>query len=153
MHLQTRPIEQFEQPHVLIARLQHATHVNEHGESIPVSKVLVGARRLFQPSKTQFIGVPHGVTRAIVLARNIEIRWKNGKPFIYFCQSNNYRVLAPTIDKFDNGDYPNEDQCLVSGNIIPSDDGYYNSRMRVSVNGALKVHFEKLFPITATSAF
>lgn len=129
--LSRRPVSLHEQPHVLHDQLQRAAVV----DSVPAA-----APQRFRPEPVY--GLPHGVTDAIVYARNIRIDRSHGIPEIFFCHSHGYVVDGRTVKGADGGHYPPcEDTDISAGCRIPAD-GFHTARMRVGVNGAVHVHFE-----------
>lgn len=133
MRKQRLPIQG--QPEVLADGLQNATIVND---------LRVGERTSVpQPAR---VGVPHGVRAAIVRCRNLRLEWEGGHPAIYFCGTGNYEADASSVTDGDGSHhYPNEVFVSSSGRL-PERSGFYDARMRVSINGAVHVHIERMVP-------
>lgn len=135
--MRKRAILKSEQPHMLQWGLKEAEIVGRG--SAPTEKTGL------MPVGATAMGVPHGVTRAIVFARCVRVDRDRcgGKPLIFFCESYDYAVVAESIDKADDGGYPDAADAEIStSGKIPAP-GYYDARMRVSINGSIKVHIER----------
>lgn len=141
--MEKRLIISDEQPYVLHRRLQEALLLP------PEKPLAVPDQPLFAPNvdavlrDMKFIGVPHGVRSALVYAQGLRIEHSMGIPYIFFCNSHSYMVATETIDDADGGHYPPEHRCFVSAGCVIPRSPYCNARMRVCINGAISVHFEK----------
>lgn len=156
-----RTLESLEQPEKLHAGLQSALRIGkpaEEPELEPVSSNPEPASRFarvyawvmarfawalsfFLPAKQEEkpspeIGVPHGTTAAVVLVENIEVADYTFGKRIKFCRTQNYRVLARTLNKGDGGEYPPTFKTRLSADVEPNL-GFHSARLLVSVNGSV----------------
>lgn len=166
--MRQRRISEDEQPDKLHDQLQRAMIVDEEEveqeQRVPTAsqherpslrRRLISAVLGDRPSKVENMppphGVPHGVTEAVVYAEDVRVALVRGELRIFFCQSRNYCVLADTISDGDDKPYPPiEDSRLSIGCRVP-ESGFHSARMRVSINGRLKVHIEQ-FDVPAPEA-
>jgi hypothetical protein len=85
------------------------------------------------------------VREAIVYARDMRVAYYDGQPHLFFCESYDFKVVAPTAADGDGGAYPAPGRNFVSASArIPQQSGYYPVRMRVSINGSVAVHIEQI---------
>lgn len=133
--MKLRPLGCFEQPHVLHRQLQEAQVVQEFYEEVPEST----------DDDTE-VGVPHGVEHAVVLAQHVQVQTVNGERNVRFCNSHNYRVLQRSLTPGDGGLYPPPERSFISASSDLPPDGFYTTRMKVSVNGSVTANIESMTP-------
>lgn len=130
--------------HVLMNEQPHRLHAGLHSATLVERGLKTSAVPTPETPVPEGTGVPHGVRSAIVYAEGVRVAHFDGQPFVYFCGSRNYQVLADTVRDGDDGQYPVVGKSRISASCAMPDDGIYPVRMRVSVNGSVAVHIEKI---------
>jgi hypothetical protein len=152
--MQQRKIYAVEQPHKLHAGLQKAVVRSPSQPAalrmiigiLEVCGVMYALRTLGFPIAP--LGVPHGVTKAIVDVKNVKLEhWENGQPVLRFCETHSYSVHRETLTGGDGGKYPDFDNTFISvGCVLPDGECYGDARLCISINGTLDANIQYFEP-------